>query len=128
MKIQSLTTGSIGYSRKVRDKSDGQSPGQQSPEQNSDQSNQDHAKEQETQDEITLEKLEQAVEAFQCDHQTHTNGLSASVSGAGPGLKVILKDVSGGVVRQLTGEEFLRLGETASREGKIRGKILDQKL
>ena len=47
--------------------------------------------------------------------------------GRGPGLKVILKDSQGGIVRQLSGEEFLRLRQGSSTEPRMRGKILDQK-
>lgn len=73
------------------------------------------------------ETLDQAVEAFEAESQTRSKGLNVNVKGVGPGLKVVLTDGSGAVVRQFTGEEFLRLREAASRDSRARGKILDQK-
>ncbi len=78
------------------------------------------------------EKVAAAVQDFSQELSLRMNGLQASIinSGlsAGPGLKVVLKDGTGAVVRQFTGEEFLRLKEAASKDGHARGKILDQKL
>jgi len=74
--------------------------------------------------EFTPEMIDQAVESFSKDSQ----GLHAQVSGQGLGLKVTLTDGSGAVVRQLTGEEFVRLREAAGTDTRARGKILDQKL
>jgi hypothetical protein len=74
------------------------------------------------------EKVKQALSAFSSDTQALANGLTASVTGSGPGLKVILRDGTGAVIRQFTGEEFLRMREAASQDGRNRGKILDQKL
>jgi hypothetical protein len=73
--------------------------------------------------EESFEKVADAVKSFQDDEQAKAAGINATVSGGGPGLRVVLKDGSGAVVRQLTGEEFLRLREVAGK----RGKILDQK-
>ena len=56
-----------------------------------------------------------AVTAFATELQNQTAGLSASMSGQGPGLKVVLKDGSGAVIRQPTGEEFLKLREAATQ-------------
>ncbi len=78
--------------------------------------------------EIDGDLVDKAVDEFQTDAQTQAHGLHANVSGKGPGLKVTLTDVSGSVVRQFTGEEFLRLRDAVSKEGRTRGKILDQKL
>lgn len=75
---------------------------------------------------VTEQKVVDAISAFQTDEQNRANGLSASVTGQGPGLKVVLKDGRGAVVRQFTGEEFIQLRE-AARDGRPRGKILDQK-
>jgi hypothetical protein len=74
------------------------------------------------------QEVAQAVEAFAQDQQAKNNGLQVLAAGSGPGLKVVLKDGTGNVVRQFTGEEFLRLRESASKEGRSRGKLLDQKL
>jgi hypothetical protein len=71
-------------------------------------------------------KVSSAVRSFGQDTDTVANGLSAEVIGRGPGLRVTLKDGRGAVVRQFTGEEFVRLREAASGTG--RGKLLDKKL
>ncbi|MBS1962780.1 MAG: hypothetical protein JST04_11220 [Bdellovibrionales bacterium] len=71
-------------------------------------------------------KVNSAVEAFGADTGVAANGLSAEVVGQGPGLRVTLKDGRGAVVRQFTGEEFVRLREAAA--GTNRGKLLDKKL
>lgn len=79
--------------------------------------------------------IDEALAAFKSDATAQEHGLSAEVEGAGPGLKVSLKDCNGTTVRQFSGEEFLRLrevsalkpGSTNSPTAK-RGKILDQKL
>jgi hypothetical protein len=78
--------------------------------------------------EASYEQVQAAVDAFGGDAQTQANGLTASAVGGGPGLRVVLKDGSGAIVRQFTGEEFLRLREAATKDGRVRGKILDQKL
>ena len=77
--------------------------------------------------EVSDEKVGAAIQSFRNDAQTQANGLNAQIEGHGPGLKVTLKDGSGAVVRQFTGEEFLKLREAASA-GRTRGKILDQKI
>lgn len=121
LKIQSLS-GSLFSpfhgTYAVRDKSEGSSFQQQQQQQEQEQ----EKKEQES-PEQNSKNLSDAVAGFKDDSQAQANGLSATVEGEGPGLKVVLKDGSGGVVRQLTGEEFLRL-----RQSTVRGKILDQKL
>jgi hypothetical protein len=71
-------------------------------------------------------KVSTAVTSFSHDTDAVANGLSAEVVGQGPGLRVTLKDGRGAVVRQFTGEEFVRLREAAS--GTHRGKLLDKKL
>jgi hypothetical protein len=70
----------------------------------------------------------EAIELFQADEATVANGLKASIEGQGPGLRIILTDVNGGVVRQFTGEEFLKLRSAAAPGAHRSGKILDQKL
>ncbi|MGE0616122.1 MAG: hypothetical protein AB7P04_10820 [Bacteriovoracia bacterium] len=77
---------------------------------------------------VNDEKVTAAMDAFTQDNQTRHNGLTATASGTGPGLQVTLKDGSGKVVRQMTGEEFLKLRESVAKSGKGAGKILDQKL
>lgn len=74
--------------------------------------------------EIADAKLASAISAFGQDTAVTANGLSAEMDGKGPGLRVTLKDGRGAVVRQFTGEEFLRLREAA---GTGRGSLLDKK-
>jgi hypothetical protein len=74
------------------------------------------------------ERLGKALESFKVDQQAQSNGLEAKIEGTGPGLKVVLKDSAGGVIRQFTGQEFVQLREISSKGGQTRGKILDRKL
>ncbi len=71
------------------------------------------------------QQMSEAVALFAADPQSRANGLQASTEGAGPGLRVTLKNSDGNVIRQFTGEEFMRLRETVTQG---RGKILDQKI
>ena len=75
--------------------------------------------------EVAAEKLSLAVNAFGSDTVVAANGLSAELDGKGPGLRVTLKDGRGAIVRQFTGEEFLRMREAATGTG--RGSLLDKK-
>lgn len=75
---------------------------------------------------FSQELLGEAVNAFSHEPTNQVHGLSANVEGQGPGLKVTLKDGKGGVVRQLTGEEFMKL--KAAAQGLTRGRLLDKKL
>lgn len=74
------------------------------------------------------EAMDNAVQAFGADPQTQASGISAATEGNGPGLRVVVKDAGGGVIRQFTGEEFLKLREAVASDKKGRGKLLDQKL
>ena len=76
--------------------------------------------------EVTDENVQNAVEQFSVDELTKSNGITATQEGHGPGLKVVLKDATGGVLRSVSGEEFLKLRE-AVQSGKRSGKLLDQK-
>lgn len=105
----------------IRTKRDGQGGAGQQQYENQ------HQKEREKREPADEKQVAQAVESFQVDAQAAAHGLQAAVEGQGPGLRVVLKDGSGAVVRQLSGEEFLRLRE-ATAQGLRRGKILDQKL
>ena len=75
--------------------------------------------------ESVSEVLATAVDAFSHDDAVTANGLSAALEGKGPGLRVTLTDGRGAVVRQFTGEEFLRLREAATVTK--RGSLLDKK-
>jgi hypothetical protein len=73
------------------------------------------------------ETVDAALQGFAKDPQAQASGLQAERTGQGPGLKIVLKNATGGVVRQLSGEEFVKLRE-ATAKGGPRGKILDRKL
>jgi hypothetical protein len=86
-------------------------------------------KEQEKQQEFeaTMENIQKAVDDFSSNEMNRSHGISASSEGSGPGLKVILKDCNGGVLRSVSGEEFLKLRQ-ALQVGAKSGRILDQKV
>lgn len=114
---------SLNQLREKRDGSRQQQGGQTGQEKK-----QQDSGEQELSSDEMKEKLTSAVESFSSDAQAKANGLSASLAeNAGPGLKIVLKDISGNVVRQFTGEEFLKLRGTSAGTFPKRGKILDQK-
>lgn len=76
------------------------------------------------QEQATPEEVQKAIERFASDGDTIAQGLTAQSEGTGPGLRVLLKDQNGSLIRQLSGEEFLKLRNTVTQK---RGKILDQK-
>lgn len=104
------------------DRSGGKQQHQQSPQKDSEK------------EEATEDDVEYAVAEFLADQQAQANGLTAAVDGHGPGLKVTLKDSAGTMVRQLSGEEFIKLRQAVTPKGgnaavaPRSGKILDQKL
>lgn len=73
------------------------------------------------------QKFEQALQSFKDDPQTQASGISAETEGSGPGLRVVVKDSSGVVIRHFTGDEFLKLREAVGPDKKGRGRLLDQK-
>jgi len=77
--------------------------------------------------EATMENIQKAVDDFSSNEMNRSHGISASSEGNGPGLKVILKDCNGGVLRSVSGEEFLKLRQ-ALQAGAKSGRILDQKV
>ncbi len=74
------------------------------------------------------EKVEEALKTFQNELHVSSQELQASLTSSELGLKVVLKDGSGAIVRQFSGEEFLKMREAAQKLSSNRGKILDQKL
>ncbi len=70
-------------------------------------------------------ELQAAVGEFTQEAGAAAPELQTQVSGQGPGLRVVLRDGRGAIVRQFTGEEFLRLREAAAGG---RGNLLDKKL
>ncbi len=83
-------------------------------------------KKEEPEFEATMEAVEAAVDTYSDDETNLSHGISASAEGNGPGLKVVLKDATGGILRSVSGEEFLKLRE-AVNSGQKSGRILDQK-
>jgi uncharacterized protein YlxW (UPF0749 family) len=77
--------------------------------------------------EATIENVQKAIEDFSSNQTNKTHGISATQEGNGPGLKVTLRDSNGGVLRSVSGEEFLKLREAISAGSKS-GRILDQKV
>ena len=75
---------------------------------------------------VDVETVQQAIDAFGTDEMNQSQGITAMTEGNGPGLKVVLKDGAGGVLRSISGEEFLKLRE-AVNSGRRSGRILDQK-
>ncbi len=73
-------------------------------------------------------RLAGACQQFEEDALAQAHGLVAVLSGEGPGLRVLLQDRSGTLIRQLSPAEFVHLQEKAPKEVKPCGKILDQKL
>lgn len=124
LKINPLSDASR-YVSIVREKRDGQ--GGDSPP-NQYQQQREKKKDDDQKPEVNENTVGQAVQSFKSDTLAQANGLDASMEGNGPGLRVVLKDGTGSVVRQFTGEEFVRLREAASSDGTKRGKILDRKL
>ena len=87
---------------------------------------QNQKKKDENEFEVTAEAVGEAIDQFAGDEINQNQGITASAEGNGPGLKVILKDSAGGILRSISGEEFLKLRE-AVNSGQRSGRILDQK-
>ena len=68
--------------------------------------------------------VERAVEDFEKEARSQQHGLHAWFT---PGLRVVLSDVNGNVIRQLGAQEFLQLRQAGSGDTRGRGKLLDQK-
>lgn len=119
MKIQPVME-TIRSTEAVREKKDGQRRHQQ------------HQDQQQKNDknnltfQVTDDKVESAMNEFQSDAQALAAGLSAAKEGSGPGLRIILKDGSGVVIRQFTGEEFVQMRDAVNGKS-ASGKILDRK-
>ncbi len=77
--------------------------------------------------EATVENVQKAIEDFSANQTNQSHGISATQEGSGPGLKVTLRDATGGILRSVSGEEFLKLRE-AIHSGSKSGRILDQKV
>lgn len=99
-----------------------------------DENGQQNSDQQKKQEAFDPQLIDDALESFKADASAQEHGLSAEVDGAGPGLKISVKDCNGTTLRQFSGEEFLKLREAASPQARTAGslgksgKILDQKL
>lgn len=124
MKINNLTGNISIFPNQVRDKKDLSE--QESQKQQQERKKKDSEETPDPKSEKFAEEIEKAVSSFHGGPDS--SGLTASTQGRGPGLKVVLSDPSGNVLREFTGEEFLKLKNSSKTDGKGRGKILDQKL
>lgn len=126
MRIKPVTDQPLFTGQRVNEKkdADGQrrQPGQDDSRQESD------AERRKPTFEVTEAEVRSAIEGFSQDAQAQAFGLTAAQEGEGPGLRVVLKDGHGAVIRQLTGEEFIKIREKVAEQKATRGKILDQKL
>lgn len=130
MKIHSIS-GTSGYSAvAVREKKDGGGLGAQGghSDHHSDSSSGSDTADQEPEEFPGPDEIHLAVEGFKADAQALQNGLCANLEGRGPGLRVILTDKSGNVIRRLSGDEFVKLRDASLPEAPTCGKILDRKL
>lgn len=76
---------------------------------------------------VSEAKVQEAIHSFADDDKNKGLGITAAQEGSGPGLRVVLKDNQGGILRNISGEEFLKLKEAAS-SGNKSGRLLDQKI
>lgn len=120
MRIRSIAADQSALSTRVNEKQD--SAKREFKQAFQDQTKKDQNPDENLTEEQKQKKMRDAIEEF-----SMSNSLRAQAEGSGPGLKVILKDGSGAVIRQMTGEEFLKLREQAKSDAQARGKILDQK-
>ncbi len=129
MKISSIRD-AVRWTQPVRENeaSDGNSGQKKGSGNQQDSSQERNSKEGSETFQATSEKLNAAIDSFSQDSQAQTNGLRVEREGQGPGLRVVLRDGSGAVVRQFTGEEFVQLREAAMQDAKPRGRLLDRKL
>ncbi|MCC7441340.1 MAG: hypothetical protein IT285_06895 [Bdellovibrionales bacterium] len=76
--------------------------------------------------EPSREEVEDAIQHFATERLARERGFQADLVGSGPGLRVVLKDGTGAVVRQFTGDEFVKLRESVAAGPS--GALLDRKL
>lgn len=115
--------------RRIQEKDDlGRTPDRQKKDQRESEQEKDSKEDSSEWIQVSDQQVEQAIEGFSLESNDHRHGLVAEASGSGPGLKVLLKDASGGIIRQMTGEEFVKLRQEVAVGSKRPGKILDQKL
>ncbi len=77
---------------------------------------------------VTDEELNQAINSVAKDPDFVAQGLHVEQNAARPGLKIALIDREGRKIRDMSGEEFVRLRDTVQNNGKKSGKLLDKKV
>lgn len=75
--------------------------------------------------EVTDKNVAQAIDQLGGELRAEHTDIQASMEGSGPGLKVVLKDGRGAIIRQMTGDEFLQLRTSVGPHSK--GRLLDKK-
>ena len=77
---------------------------------------------------VTEEDVRQAIGQFQTQlERDHLSAVHAEAEGTGPGLRVLLKDSEGKLLKAMTGTEFVKMREHDVVEPPKKGKILDRK-
>lgn len=122
MKISGLTT-ALNVMNQVRDKKDA---GDGGTGQNAYENQFQKRKNDSERREASEEDVQEALREFAADPAAQS-GITASAEGSGPGLRIVLRDGSGQALRQMSGDEFVRMRENARGDSRPRGKLLDQK-
>lgn len=78
--------------------------------------------------ELSEEMIDQAIQSFMQAPAQQTAGLKVHRVGRGSELTVMIQDINGTIIRQCSGKEFLRLQKNSSKDARVRGRFLDQKL
>jgi len=118
----------FGRPQRVKEKSGDQEFSQFLQDEKQQEQEQNENPEESNGDQVTEEQVRSAIEDFSQDRASRQAGLKASQAGTGPGLKVVLQDGSGTVIREFSGQEFIELREEVDKKGLKRGKIVDVKL
>ena len=61
------------------------------------------------------QKIDQEISRFAQDEVAQKKGLQAKCDGEGPGLRVLLQDGQGNVIRRMSGDEFLQIDRKSTR-------------
>lgn len=75
--------------------------------------------------EVNEKSVADAIDKLGGELRAEHTDIQASMEGSGPGLKVVLKDGRGAIIRQMTGDEFLQLRTSVGPASK--GRLLDKK-
>jgi uncharacterized FlaG/YvyC family protein len=113
------------FSQKVNDKGSASEFSQQFNQKNEQENKKEEEKEQLV---VSDENVSHAIEKFSKDEELSQHGIQMSMVGTGPGLKVILRDGSGAVIRQLSGEDFLRLKQLTDKDTHKHSRLLNTKV